>query len=163
MKLNLGSGPYLLDGYVNIDRLNGDGKIKGIEYGDILKLDYADGTVDEIYSSHVLQCFASRTSVPVALKEWHRILKPGGTLIVEVPTILPMLKDYLVGKIPHDLFVQGMYGALGECNLQTTCFNKASLADALSEAGFQDVKQIPQPTYSVHHAVTNLVMTATKS
>lgn len=163
IKLNLGCGAYLLDGYRNIDRLNANGEIKGVQYGDITKLDCCESnSIGEIYSAHVLQCFHDRELVPVALKEWHRILKPGGTLIVEVPYILPLIKDYLSGKLPHDLFIQGMYGALGEHNLQTTCFDRPYLSDLLTEAGFTGIKQILQPKHSVHNAQTNLTMTATK-
>lgn len=159
IKLNLGSGSHLLPDHVNIDQLVQD----GVEFGDITALDkYGDGTVDHIYAAHVIQCFHDRELVPVALAEWYRVLKPGGTLMVEVPNPIPMTKLYLEGKLPHETFIQGTYGDTAEGNLQTTCFSVPYLDSLLLSAGFVDTKHAGQPSYSIHDPRTNLVMLALK-
>lgn len=51
--------------------------------GDVSKLVwFTDGSFDWAYSSHVLEDFVDTTEV---LKEWFRILKPGGLLILFLP------------------------------------------------------------------------------
>ncbi len=50
--------------------------------GDGRSLPFKDGVVDACYSSHLLEDFADWTP---ALREWWRVLKHGGTLIVLTP------------------------------------------------------------------------------
>jgi len=51
-------------------------------YGDCRDLPFRDGTLDFVYSSHVLEDFEDWNPV---LKEWVRVLKPGGTLVILIP------------------------------------------------------------------------------
>src|SRR5438876_997559 len=52
MKLHLGCGPNVIEGYVNIDKFTvGD----GIANHDILDLPYPDDSVDEILAEHVVE------------------------------------------------------------------------------------------------------------
>jgi len=54
--------------------------------GDCVDLSqFADGAVDEIYASHVLEHLSHTDKLPRALKEFHRALKPGGTAKISVP------------------------------------------------------------------------------
>lgn len=50
--------------------------------GDGRNLPFKDNTVDTLYSSHLLEDFNPWNPV---LKEWIRVLKPGGHLIILVP------------------------------------------------------------------------------
>lgn len=75
--LNLGCGDHKLPGHVNLDIKDGV---------DIRKLDYADNSVDEVYASHVLEHFGAEETHDV-LKEWVRVLKPGGVIRIAVPDI----------------------------------------------------------------------------
>ena len=61
--------------------------------GDICNLPFKDGTLDFVYSSHLIEDF-SRTELPdqpelptwpKLFKEWTRCLKPGGYLVILVP------------------------------------------------------------------------------
>lgn len=45
---------------------------------------FADASVDGIFSSHFLNCI-DRSKVPDMLKEWWRVLKPGGHLVLYLP------------------------------------------------------------------------------
>lgn len=103
IKINLGSGIVLKSGYINVDSMfsledlkNGSG-IKGnlyesakIEEGaefvqsDILKLKFEDNYADVIEGHQVIEHFRIRDVIP-ALKEMHRVLKPGGKLILTCP------------------------------------------------------------------------------
>jgi ubiquinone/menaquinone biosynthesis C-methylase UbiE len=51
-------------------------------YGNALKLPFADGSLDFLYSSHLLEDFPDWW---IVLPEWVRVLKKGGRLIVLLP------------------------------------------------------------------------------
>lgn len=102
--LNLGSGVGKdFPGYDSIDvRVNGK---------DIRKLDdVADGTVDEVYCSHGLEhldCIEGQ----LAVHEWGRVLKPGGTLRIAVPDIAKIGQELgSTTKDPMYLFAM-LYGS----------------------------------------------------
>ena len=46
---------------------------------------FVNGSIDEIYASHVLEHLSYVSDLPAALKEWHRVLGPGGRALISVP------------------------------------------------------------------------------
>lgn len=46
---------------------------------------FPSGSVDEIYASHVLEHLSHIEELPRALREWHRVLRPGGRAMISVP------------------------------------------------------------------------------
>lgn len=81
MRLNLGSGPRRLDGYVNVDRE------QAAEPDQVWDLErtpwpWMSGTVDEIAATHVLEHIANFRGF---VTECHRLLRPGGLFAVTVP------------------------------------------------------------------------------
>jgi SAM-dependent methyltransferase len=80
VRVNLGCGTDIRDGWVNIDRHDAPGVI---QY-DIsrLPLPFESGVVDEILASHVLEHLPCWEDL---MPELHRILRPGGILEVRVP------------------------------------------------------------------------------
>lgn len=50
--------------------------------GDALRLPFKDGTLDWVYSSHLLEDFEDWEP---ALREWMRVLRPGGRLVILLP------------------------------------------------------------------------------
>lgn len=160
IQLNLGCGSQLLDGFINVD--SGDG-VYGVNVSDIVWLiDFSADSVDLIYSAHALQCLPHRSDVQAALRSWHRVLKLGGKLILEVPTIVPLFKDYLSGKVSIKLLNQGIYGVDAEGLRQVVCFDLTYLTELLLEAGFTSVREVTQPSWSRHCAATNLVVESLK-
>ena len=75
--MNLGAGNCPLDGWENYDIKTGQ---------PCFPLAHADGTVDEIRASHVLEHLSFRDAT-AALRDWFRALKPGGRLWVAVPDV----------------------------------------------------------------------------
>ena len=160
VKLNLGCGQHILPGFTNIDN-NVQYKDVVVENITALKSIHTD-SVDFIYASHCLQCFASRKLVPIALVNWYRVLKRGGQIIIEVPTLVPLMTKYLNKEIPIETLIQGVYGVDEDGIRQTTCFDFDYLLRLLIQIGFKDVKQIEQPKYSKHDRSTNIVIEARK-
>lgn len=105
VRLHLGAGKRYFRGYVNID-VQGDRLDKK---GDIRKLDYPDESVDEILAVHVFEHFWA-DEVEGILKEWNRVLKPGGKLILEMPDLKKVLKLFEDPKSPVNLTYGALYG-----------------------------------------------------
>jgi predicted SAM-dependent methyltransferase len=60
----------------------------GVDHvGDAVALSFADGTFTEVYGSHVLEHFDYKDGLMLALREWRRVLAPGGTLRLSVPDL----------------------------------------------------------------------------
>lgn len=83
VRLNIGCGERHIEGYESIDIKTGV---------DARKLPHADGSVDEVYASHLLEHF-DYEEVPKVLAEWVRVLRPGGLLRVSVPDVEKFCKE----------------------------------------------------------------------
>lgn len=89
IRLHLGCGPVLIDGYINIDGYSNNPDV--VQQNIIGPFPIPDNSVDEILSIHVIE-HISRKFIDNMIKEWHRILKPGGCVIVEWPDMLKAAK-----------------------------------------------------------------------
>ncbi|MDE7327805.1 MAG: methyltransferase domain-containing protein [Lachnospiraceae bacterium] len=76
MKLHIGCGFRNLPGYKHLDIRKLDGHIDYVGSADDLS-QFPDGSVEEIYACHLLEHF-SRDKVNKVLKEWYRVICPGG-------------------------------------------------------------------------------------
>lgn len=108
IKLNLGCGPMHLDGYINID---GDPRACADFYLDFSELEdtFSAGSSSEILMIHslsYLNLWQARNFFGVA----HRLLMPGGKLIIELPSI-EKCADHLI-KSQGDLqaYLEGVRG-----------------------------------------------------
>jgi predicted SAM-dependent methyltransferase len=81
MKLNLGCGTDVQQGYTNIDAVP---QSPDVIQGNILSLDLEDGVADEVMSSHVVE-HLTRDELDAFFQECRRLLKPGGTLVCVAP------------------------------------------------------------------------------
>jgi SAM-dependent methyltransferase len=74
---------------------NGQRFPENVRYGDILRgLPVADGTVDGLYASHVLE-HLSRTDCERAVRNSYRMLRPGGIFRLIVPDLEQRARSYL--------------------------------------------------------------------
>src|SRR5688572_14136583 len=80
--VNLGCGPSANPDYINVDT-RGYAHVHHISTIESLPM-FPDNTVDLLYASHVIE-HIDRRQLPIALREWLRALKPGGTLRFGVP------------------------------------------------------------------------------
>lgn len=137
IRLNIGCGDVPIPGYINIDKhVASADKIM-----DALDLEYSDNTIDEIYSSHLLEHFGKR-EVPKALKEWYRVLKFGGKLSLNLPNLEWCLKNWLAKPENEKwgIFLDMIYGLqTNDGEYHKTGFTKARLETLLKEAGFRNI------------------------
>lgn len=141
MRLNLGCNNRIRPGYINVDR----DQYPGVDVvGDVFKLDKVeDNSVDEIYASHILEHAPHPRTLEV-LKEWCRVLKPGGMLKVAVPDFKRAVEIYLKCGM-QDWIRNFLWGDQGyEGAFHYTGFDEGSLTKLLKEAGFGEVSRVDQ-------------------
>lgn len=133
MKLNLGSGrnDWLTD-YLHID------KRYGLEVYPLSQ--YEDGSAEEIRASHILEHF-SRRDVPFVLREWVRVVQPGGLLKVAVPDFDWIARKHI--EDPQFDCTEGfVYGGLdNEFDFHKSLFTEGKLRQYLADAGLVDIKR----------------------
>lgn len=109
VRLHIGSGANTLPGWINIDRFVASPGVASDV--DVTDLPYPDRSVDAILAEHVLEHF-SFADERLVWREMARVLRPGGTLTLEVPdfewvcaTFLSANDDwrefYVVGAVDH--------------------------------------------------------------
>lgn len=122
MKLNLGCGSRVVDGWINVDYALGARLMKAPLFTAInrrirlfettwdrrifihdlrKKFPWADGSADAVYSSHTLE-HLSREDGRRFLRECFRVLKPQGLLRIVVPDLSVIISQYNDGKLNAD-------------------------------------------------------------
>lgn len=133
LKLDLGGagGPYAPDEYTTVD-LHGEPDVRA----DLTDLPFADGSVDAVWCSHVLEHLPIN-KVPLALAEMFRVLRPRGRAIVRVPDFDYVAKYWLTG--PDRAWAEAMvFGTqTDEGQFHKAAFTSAVLRADLEAAGFE--------------------------
>jgi hypothetical protein len=133
MKINIGAGAVPLEGYVNLDRKSGDEAFP-LQRGGV---EIADGSVEEIRASHVLEHFPSARA-PEVVNHWAAKLKPGGVLKIAVPNFAWCAKAYLDGvEAPIEGYVLG--GQTDADDFHQALFDERTLVEYLRAAGLTDI------------------------
>ena len=135
IKINLGCGNDIKPGYINVDKYNNTGRV---DYKwDLSKLEVEDGTVDEIYTSHVFEHISIMDMYSV-LTEWRRALCDGGRLVLRLPNLEHEINIWL--NTPDDkkwLEVGRIFGSqTHEGNTHFCGFNPESLKSFLERFDF---------------------------
>ncbi len=132
MKLNIGAGGVDLPGFTPIDRKCGR---------EAFPLKEADCSVEEIYASHVLEHFRS-CQVPEVLKDWVRVLKPGGRLRVAVPDFERICNTLLAApqKDRRLIYAYAYGGQTDDDDFHKSGFDEGSLRGLLRWAGLQHIR-----------------------
>ncbi|MDF5716697.1 MAG: methyltransferase domain-containing protein [Rhizonema sp. NSF051] len=129
LKLNLGCGSHIPDGWVNVDyalgawvaklpvfsTVNKKFRIINFDWSDKIymhdlrkKFPWEDNSVDVVYSSHTLE-HLSKTEGRYFLTECHRVLKPNGIIRIVVPNLTAIVNKYMQGEIPADQVLDELY------------------------------------------------------
>jgi predicted SAM-dependent methyltransferase len=108
---------------------------------------FADGSVEEIYASHVVEHFDYKDRLVKTLQEWHRVLAPGGALRISVPD-LDVLAQLLLQRQRLDVnqrfHVMRMIfgGHVDAHDYHLVGLNAEFLAGFLQAAGFGSVTRV---------------------
>ena len=137
LRLHLGCGKIDHPGFVNIDALPRR-HVHYVQAVDRLGR-FRDGSVDLVYACHVLEHF-SHLRVPEVLREWGRVLKPGGRLCLSVPDFDRLLDIYnATGNDVDSILNPLMGGQEYAYNYHRIIFTRDYLTRLLLQAGFSRV------------------------
>lgn len=151
IKINLGCGDKVLDGYINVDIVNERGGHQPDVICDIKDLSvFKDDYADEIMVIHVVEHFW-RWEIVDIIKEWIRVLKPNGKLILECPNLLSacqeLIKDPINFAKPGKDGQKSMWVFYGDPSWKDPLmmhkwgYTPHSLAQIMHECGLRDIKQ----------------------
>jgi predicted SAM-dependent methyltransferase len=139
MRLHLGCGDIDFPGFVNIDA-RPRSYVHHVRDVSDLRI-FRNDSVDLIYASHCLEHVPHRKLLDT-LAEWHRVLRPKGTLRLSVPDFDLLLSIYAASDRDMTSILLPLMGHQDHhYNFHYTCFNAGSLTQLLYEAGFQEVRQ----------------------
>jgi predicted SAM-dependent methyltransferase len=145
MKLNLGCQVHYFPGWVNVDIVGDDPGIKIDLECDVSKLPYQEESVDFIYAGHLVEHFYPDT-LPAAIAEWWRVLRPGGKLVIVTPDCGSVFRDYAIGKLDIEATWQQVYGRIYHYDAPSErhhiAFDRAKLVDMVSPKGWASVESI---------------------
>lgn len=138
-RLHLGCGKRYLEGYIHID-INELDHIDHVTSVDDLSM-FSDNSVKEIYGSHLLEYF-DKFEVQSVLKEWKRVLEPGGELKLAVPNFENLVKVYSetldINNVEGPIIGRWEVNKKGENHtlFHKQIFDEKKLTTLLKESGF---------------------------
>lgn len=149
MRLNIGSGQRkFATPWINVDaqaRWEPDVVADGGEYLRTL----APGSADLIVIHHVLEHHGCGEADGL-LRECHRVLRPGGSLLVFVPDLWKLARMWLEGRMETQVYMTNLYGAfMGDpADRHKFGYDWSSLRMTLRATGFErtlrfDHREIP--------------------
>ena len=154
LKLHLGCGSRHFEGYINIDWR----KTRATDLVcDVRNLPYRDNSVELIECYHILEhlpvClmanldpgFGEKYALVInTLKEWQKILKSGGKLIIEAPDLDKLIEEYIrTDNNKREELIAYMYGGYRNNNIfdiHRWGPNKYRLRYILKKAGFRKIQ-----------------------
>lgn len=127
LKLNIGAGATEIDGFEPVDRRHGK---------EAYPLAYESNSVDEIRASHILEHFGHREAQDV-VREWSRVLKPGGKMRIAVPDFDKITKDFRDDP-KFEGYIFG--GQTDENDFHKSMWNGRRLANVMANAGLSRIQ-----------------------
>jgi predicted SAM-dependent methyltransferase len=168
MKLNLGCGRQVVDGWTNVDyslgarltkipgfkALNRIFRFVNIDWDEQIYLHnltkpfpWRDKSVDVIYSSHTLEHFTKGQGL-LFLKECYRCLREGGIIRILVPDLKWYVSEYMGGNILATDFLWeidvvneevGMFKKMFVAFPHQCMYDSKALMDIMNDIGFKQV------------------------
>lgn len=139
VKVHLGCGKRFIPGFVHVDQV----AFPHVDHvSDLRALDmFDDGAASLLYACQVLEYF-DEVEVNGVLREWRRVLAPGGTLRLSVPNFRTIVTLYDAG-LSLDWFLGTLFGRIpdgqGGFVYHRTTYDAETLAKTLRGSGFEDV------------------------
>lgn len=160
--LHLGSGNIYWNGWINVDAHGPKPDL----HCDLKYLRLPDNHADVACAIHVIEHFYE-WDAPVVLKEWQRVLKPGGTLILELPCmdkVLRYISRCLTEGVDINLaFSWWAFWGSPKHKSAPMChkwgYTEQMMIDLLARVGFVNI-QVESPRY--HFKERDMRLTAQK-
>ena len=108
---------------------------------------FPNDTFVQIYASHVLEHFEYQQQLLDTLREWRRVLAPGGTLLVSVPDLDVLARLFLDRarlSVEERFLVMRMIfgGHLDQYDYHLVGLNEEFLGGYLQAAGYTQVRRV---------------------
>lgn len=158
MKLNFAAGKQTWPDFFCIDAVQHPKATRALDLchafefdkeGALLKpVPLDDGCAEEVHSYHFIEHVTEWQS-PSVIREFHRLLKPGGLLVLECPDLELAAKNLLAG-LPPNMWRFPFYGDGATKDPYMTHrfgFTRASLEALLRDNGFASIKHRPPVTH----------------
>jgi SAM-dependent methyltransferase len=153
MRLNVCCGRHLLEGWCNIDVVpsthpTAAGRLPDIQ-ADARTIPLPDGSATEIMCIHGFEHFYPWEAEDL-LKEWYRLLKPRGLLVMEMPNVLKCAKNLIdrfqvtAKKGPVQQSMWGMYGDPTSCDpfmMHKWGWEPSTIFPLLKDHGFIEIAE----------------------
>jgi len=149
LQLNLGSGTSRMAGFKNIDKYAKEADLNV----DASELPYANDTVDKIYTSHMVE-HVTLPEFQKMLREWRRVLRFGGVLMIRCPNIEAYLRRWLAGdyKLRWGEGLTWLLGSVsrGKGHINRNFFTADRMHQIVKDSGFKIRRCTVYPTRSGH-------------
>lgn len=150
MKLNLGCGTRLMEGYVNVDIRQEPNPSEHADkltcqpdvIDDIKTLSkFENNSADLIYNCHVFEHFYRNERLSI-LKRWFDVLKPGGNFRIAVPDFDAVAKAHVEKIVPFEKLWSSLNGSQRHpYDVHLHVYTMETLKSDLESVGFINVKR----------------------
>lgn len=107
---------------------------------------FADGAVQEIYASHVLEHLSYQDRLPRALGELYRVLRPGGAAMISVPDLEVLCRLFLDPRAKvrdrFEIMRMAFGGQMDAHDFHYVGLSYDLLYNFLIKAGFRRIEQV---------------------
>lgn len=141
LKLHLGCGGDLKAGYINVDMRT---DLPNDVQADCCALPFADGAAELVETNHLIE-HLGRHDAERALREWNRVLRPGGRLIIECPNVREVAREFVLGREERLDNLYGLQRGPGDTHLFG--YTPENLAASLRRHGFEHITLKQPETY----------------
>lgn len=149
MRINVGCGRMVLDGWTNCDVQVSPKALRPPEIlCDAGAIPLQSGVADEVMALHLIEHFYL-WEVPAVLAEWRRLLKPGGRLILELPNLEAACRNLLSGR-NDQMCMWPLYGDPGHEDpymCHRWGYTPKTIKELLVGNAFAEVRVLPPKTH----------------
>jgi hypothetical protein len=169
VKINVGCGINLVEGYINVDiQAEEEGVVPDL-VADAKAIPLPDGCADEVMAIHLFEHLALWECEGVLI-EWRRLLKHRGMLVLELPDIIKCCRNVVDGiksdKDPDQLGLLGIYGDVARRDpymLHKWGWSPKTLGALLEANGFVDVRKEKTQFHVVGRRLRDMRLEARKA
>ncbi|MCB1836270.1 MAG: methyltransferase domain-containing protein [Alcanivoracaceae bacterium] len=149
MRINVGCGRMVLDGWTNCDVQVSPKAPRPPEIlCDAAAIPLKSEVADELMALHLIEHFYL-WEVPAVLAEWRRLLKPGGRLILELPNLEAACRNLLAGR-NDQVSMWPLYGDPGHEDpymCHRWGYTPKTIKELLVRNAFSEVRIMPPKTH----------------
>jgi ubiquinone/menaquinone biosynthesis C-methylase UbiE len=134
-----------LEGYISIDKFDKTSDI----CMDVQDLNITENSVEEIFASHLLE-HLNPHYIESTLGNWLKVLKPGGSLVLELPNLEGLCKLFLDGNNDErrniTMYIYGTMNTTGTGDTRTITsshlwgYYPNALKEILTNVGFVNIE-----------------------